>query len=302
MDNKFFTVLIVPEKVARVRRLQLPKKLLKIGGAIGIALFLFSIYLMVDYIGAKMKMGEFRRLREETKNQRIQIRQFASKIDDLEREMVRLRQFDTKLRIITNLEKPTKGTKALGIGGSSREMEESLLSPGIRQEALISRMHNELERLTDETSFQEQRFIELQELFENQRSLLASTPSIWPTRGWVTSGFGYRIHPFTGERRMHDGIDIANATGTPIIAPADGIVTFVGTEGNYGKMLLINHGYGLVTCYGHCSEIFVKPGQKVKRAEKVASIGNTGVSTGPHLHYEIRVNGVPVDPVNYLLD
>lgn len=302
MDNKFFTVLIVPEKVARVRRLQLPKRLLQIGVAIGIALFLFSIYLMVDYIGAKMKMGEFRRIREETKNQRIQIRQFASKIDDLEREMVRLRQFDTKLRIITNLEKPTKGAKAMGIGGSSREMEQSLLSPGIRQEALISRMHNELERLTDETSLQEQRFIELQELLENQRSLLASTPSIWPTRGWVTSGFGYRIYPFTGERRMHDGIDIANAIGTPIVAPADGIVTFVGTEGNYGKMLLINHGYGLVTCYGHCSEISAKPGQKVKRGEMVAAIGNTGVSTGPHLHYEIRVNGVPVDPENYLLD
>ncbi len=302
MDNKFFTVLIVPEKVARVRRLQLPKRLLQIGGAIGIALFLFSIYLMVDYIGAKMKMGEFRRLREETKNQRIQIRQFASKIDDLEREMVRLRQFDTKLRIITNLEKPTKGAKAMGIGGSSGEMEQSLLSPGIRQEQLISRMNHELETLKDETGFQEQRFIELHELLENQRSLLASTPSISPTWGWITSGFGYRVYPFTGEKKMHDGIDIATATGTPIVAPADGIVTFVGTEGTYGKMILINHGYGLVTAYGHCSEIFVNSGQKVKRAEKIAAVGNTGLSTGPHLHYEVRVNGVPVNPENYLLD
>ncbi len=302
MDNKFFTILIVPEKVAKVRRLQLPRRLLQISGALGIALFLFSIYLMVDYINAKNKMGEFRNLREEAKNQKIQIRQFASKIDDLEREMTRLRQFDTKLRIITNLEKPMRGAKGLGIGGSSRELEQSLLSPGIRQELLISRMNHELERLKDETSLQEQRFIELHELLENQRSLLASTPSVWPTRGWITSGFGYRIYPFTGEKKMHDGLDIATARGTTIIAPAEGIVTFVGTEGTYGKMLLVNHGYGLVTCYGHCSEIFVKPGQKVKRGEKIAAVGDTGISTGPHLHYEVRVNGVPVDPENYLLD
>ena len=302
MDNKFFTVLIVPEKVARVRRLQLPKRILQICGAIGIALFIFSIYLMVDYISAKKKMGELRSLREEAKNQKIQIRQFASKIGDLEREMVRLRQFDTKLRIITSLEKPKRGAEAMGIGGASSETEHSLLYPGIREELLISRMHHELDRLKGEASLQEQRSIELHEFLENQHSLLASTPSIWPTQGWVTSGFGYRIYPFTGEKKMHDGIDIANAIGTPIIAPADGIVTYVGTEGTYGKLLLINHGYGLVTCYGHCSKIFVKPGQKVKRGEQIATVGNTGISTGPHLHYEVRVNEVPVDPKNYLLN
>ncbi|UCD84192.1 MAG: M23 family metallopeptidase [Deltaproteobacteria bacterium] len=302
MDNKFFTILIVPEKVARVRRYKLPRRSLQIGGVLVTAIFVLSIYLMVDYIGAKKKIVELGNLRAQAKNQKIQIMQFASKIEDLEREMARLRQFDTKLRIITNLEQPTKGAKAMGIGGSSSETERSLISPWIKEELLVSRMHYELDRLKNEANVQEQRSIELREFLENQHSLLASTPSIWPTRGWITSGFGYRVYPFTGEKKMHDGLDIATAIGTPIIAPADGIVTYVGTEGTYGKMLLINHGYGLSTCYGHCSKIFVKPGQKVVRGEEIANVGNTGISTGPHLHYEVRVNGVPVNPENYLLN
>ncbi|MEK7828495.1 MAG: M23 family metallopeptidase, partial [Deltaproteobacteria bacterium] len=114
--------------------------------------------------------------------------------------------------------------------------------------------------------------------------------------------FGYRISPFTGLRQMHEGLDIANAVGTPVFAPADGIVSKVDRENGLGKTISINHGYGIVTRYGHFSDIYVHVGKRVKRGEKVAAVGNTGRSTGPHLHYEVLVNGINVNPEKYILN
>ena len=146
---------------------------------------------------------------------------------------------------------------------------------------------------------------ELTLLFErmaSQKDLLSATPSIRPAGGgWVSSGFGYRVDPFTGRRRMHKGLDFAAMTGTPIYAPADGVVSYSGREGGYGKIVSIDHGYGIVTRYAHNSRLLVKTGEKVKRWQKIAEVGSTGRSSGPHLHYEVRVNGVPVNPENYIL-
>jgi murein DD-endopeptidase MepM/ murein hydrolase activator NlpD len=132
--------------------------------------------------------------------------------------------------------------------------------------------------------------------------MLASTPSIWPVRGWVTSGFGKRLSPFTGRKNLHTGIDIATRHGTVVVAPADGVVTRVTTKYDMGKLVEIDHGYGILTRYGHNSEILVRPGQRVRRGQPIARVGNTGRSTGPHLHYEVRLNGVPVNPMRYIVD
>ena len=123
-----------------------------------------------------------------------------------------------------------------------------------------------------------------------------------PVRGWFTSKFGYRIDPFHGRPMMHNGIDIAAAHGTAVYAPADGVVSYVGFEQGYGKIISIDHGYGIVTRYGHNSKIFVQVGQKLKRRDVIAAVGTTGRSSGPHVHYEVRVHGVPVDPINYILE
>jgi murein DD-endopeptidase MepM/ murein hydrolase activator NlpD len=131
---------------------------------------------------------------------------------------------------------------------------------------------------------------------------LASTPSIWPTEGWVTSGYGYRISPFTGRRTFHAGIDIASDFGTRIVAPARGRVVFVGRKGSLGKTLKIDHGFGLRTFYGHAAEIHVERGQEIERGERIASVGSTGRSTGPHLHYSVEVNGRSVNPRNYIFE
>jgi len=135
-----------------------------------------------------------------------------------------------------------------------------------------------------------------------REQLLASTPSVWPTRGWVTSVFGGRDDPFTGGRVMHAGIDLAAAEGTQVVAPAAGTITFASENGSYGKFIAIDHGRGIVTQYGHLSRILVKVGDTVTRGQHIGAIGNTGRSTGPHLHYEVRLNGIPVNPRNYVLE
>ena len=132
--------------------------------------------------------------------------------------------------------------------------------------------------------------------------MLNSTPALQPVDGWITSGFGSRISPFNGLKIFHEGIDLAASTGTIIIAPADGIVTFAGVKPGYGNTLVIDHGYGYMTKYGHNSVHFVKSGDKVKRGDRIATVGNTGRSTGPHLHYEVQVNGIPQDPQVFILD
>jgi murein DD-endopeptidase MepM/ murein hydrolase activator NlpD len=131
---------------------------------------------------------------------------------------------------------------------------------------------------------------------------LASTPSIWPTEGWVTSGYGQRTSPFTGRRQFHSGIDVASRSGMPVVAPARGRVVFAGKKGPLGRTLILDHGYGVRTTYGHNGKLHVKRGQEVERGEKIAVVGNSGRSTGPHLHYAVQVDGRRVNPMNYILD
>lgn len=133
------------------------------------------------------------------------------------------------------------------------------------------------------------------------KDLIASVPSEWPAKGSVSSGFGQRPSPWTGKTEFHSGIDIANRHGTPIYAPGNGIVKFVGNEDGNGRSIVIDHGQGITTKYGHLSEIHVKKGDRVRKNQKIANVGNTGKSTNPHLHYELRVNNIPIDPRRLLL-
>jgi murein DD-endopeptidase MepM/ murein hydrolase activator NlpD len=135
-----------------------------------------------------------------------------------------------------------------------------------------------------------------------KKALLASLPSISPVRGWITSDFGKRVSPFTGEVSMHKGIDIASPVGTPIYAPADGVVIYSGPKAGFGNFIMIAHyGYGAVTRYGHNSQNMVQAGQSVKRGEQIASVGISGRTTGPHVHYEVWVNGQAVNPKKFIL-
>ncbi len=136
----------------------------------------------------------------------------------------------------------------------------------------------------------------------DKESLMRSTPTLMPARGWITSYYGPRHSPHTGRLRMHEGLDIGARTGTPILAPADGIITFSGKKMGFGNLIHIDHGYGIETIYAHAHTLVVEKGERIRRGEKIATVGSTGFSTGPHLHYEVRVNGTPVDPLFYILD
>ena len=163
-------------------------------------------------------------------------------------------------------------------------------------------MHHSLDNLNTEISVQIQDKAELHKFLQEQKSMLACTPSIWPVKGWVSSDFGYRKSPFTNLKEFHKGLDISARMKKPIIAPADGVVSTVGTSHNFGRYIHINHKYGLKTVYGHLAQSLVKKGQYVKRGQKIALLGNTGRTTGPHLHYEVHLNQVAMNPLRYILN
>ncbi|MFQ5586858.1 MAG: M23 family metallopeptidase [Thermodesulfobacteriota bacterium] len=301
MEKKRFTIVIMPQDPSKIRQIKVPINLCK--GAAAIAgLFIIGFTFMVyDYTTLRFKGRELNRLKKENIEQKIQLQEFSSKIGSLEAQMAKLRQFDKKLRIIANLENSNPSERLYGVGGPSPE-EDAATALSNKRDVLVQQMHSNLDQLNAEASTQEKSFTELQEHLMKQSSRLASTPSIWPARGWVASTFGYRTSPFTGLQQKHEGIDIANRLGTPIIAPANGVVIRIKREAGLGKNLTISHGRGIVTKYGHLSEILVKVGQRVKRGDKIATMGNTGRSTGPHLHYAVVVNGVNVNPFKYILN
>ncbi len=143
---------------------------------------------------------------------------------------------------------------------------------------------------------------QLDQFLLDKESFLNSTPTILPADGWITSYFGQRMSPWAGRLKMHEGLDVGAPYGTPVYAPADGIITFSGEKAGFGKFVQVDHGYGIETIYAHNQTLSVRSGQKVKRGTLLAAVGNTGHSTGPHLHYEVRVNGIAVDPLYFILD
>jgi murein DD-endopeptidase MepM/ murein hydrolase activator NlpD len=135
---------------------------------------------------------------------------------------------------------------------------------------------------------------------DRRQALAAATPSIWPTVGWVSSWFGHRPDPFTGDRGLHPALDISADKGSPVVVTADGVVESAEWNGNYGNLLVIDHGFGIKTKYGHLAGFVVKTGAKVRRGDRIGYVGATGRATGPHLHYEILANGQLIDPVWFL--
>lgn len=143
---------------------------------------------------------------------------------------------------------------------------------------------------------------QLDQALLDKESFLHSTPTLMPAKGWITSYYGHRMSPYSGKVKMHEGLDVGAPIGTSVFAPADGLVTFAGAKSGFGIIVQVDHGYGIETIFAHSQMARVKKGQKIKRGTVIAQVGNTGYSTGPHLHYEVRVNGTPVDPLYFILD
>ncbi len=268
-------------------------------------------YITYDYLHIKNHLNQTAELEkrlslqsDEIAVQRKQIQTFAQKINRLKSEVVALNDFGKKIRTIANLEneKNKDQTGFFGIGGPLSEDLDPDLALEKEHRELIREMHEQTKQIKLAVGYQETDFESLMKSLQDHINLLASTPTIRPTTGWISSSFGYRKSPFTGLREMHKGLDIATRNGTPVKAPGDGKVTFSGKKGLLGKTVIIDHGHGMVTRYGHLNKIFKKRGESVKRGDIIAEVGNTGRTTGPHLHYEVHLNGVPVNPANYIMN
>ena len=293
--------MFLPGPNAKVRTLSISKSVIKSALLSVAAVIFLSFYLIYEYNDVKDKVWELQSMREELMQQKAQVQNFALNILDYKRQMFLLRDLDTKLRRAVSLGPRDKAQQVLGIGGPDELGLQNLTSMGEKkQDEALKEMHQELTQLKGAASKQEASLQMLIEYFEDKRSLYASTPLVWPVRGWVTSPFGKRTSPFTGIPAFHEGLDIAAQTGTPVVAPADGFVHKAGFSPGYGNMVEISHGYGIKTVFGHNSRLNVKVGQKVKRGDVISYVGDTGSSTGPHLHYEVRLNGLPVNPKKYL--
>jgi len=299
--KEYFTFMFLPGPNERVRTLSISKSALKTALLSVVAVVILSLYLVYEYNEAQDKVWELQSVREELMQQKAQVQSFALNLLDYKRQMFLLRDLDTKLRRVVSLGPRDRAQQALGIGGPDELGLQNLTQMGeMKQEEALKEMHQELSQLKGAATRQETSLQMLIEYFEDKRSLYASTPSIWPVRGWVTSPFGPRTSPFSGIPTFHEGMDIAAQTGTPVIAPADGVVVKAEFSPGYGNMVEISHGYGLKTIFGHNSRLNVKAGQQVRRGDVISYVGDTGSSTGPHLHYEVRLNGLPVNPVKYL--
>jgi murein DD-endopeptidase MepM/ murein hydrolase activator NlpD len=298
--TKHYTVLVVSDHSQAVRTFRIDRAWTRKARWIAGGAAFFAAVTFGHYFSLLGRAAENRILKEENAQLRSQILLVQEKVAHISSTLDRVERFDAKLRnAVTQLQDPDR---KLAVGPVSAVIPSGIGGPPPASQESASTLPDRLALLEREASRQETSLGQLQEYFDDQRSLLASTPSLWPARGWVTSDFGSRLDPYTAARVMHRGMDIATPHGHPVLAPSDGTVVFAGTENGYGKVLVVDHGYGVKTRYGHLSEFFVKAGERVKRGSRIAAVGSTGRSTGPHLHYEVRVNGLPANPRKFILE
>jgi murein DD-endopeptidase MepM/ murein hydrolase activator NlpD len=299
MAKRFYTVLILPDATSPARKFHITKTIVTAVSCVTAVSVLAFAFFLYQYVNLNVRMLELKQLRQGASDRNF----LAAKVGQLEGELTRLRELDRKLRVVAGLDAGDEQGARLAQGGAETLSRTALLD-AVRKETgrLADWVTRDLEALGHEITSRERSFRELKDLLEAKRSVLASTPTVWPVKGLITAGYGYRVSPFTGQREMHEGLDIAAPHGTPILATANGVVSFVGSLAAFGNVVFINHGHGFTTFYAHTSSIRVKEGQQVKRGQIVASVGTSGRTTGPHVHYEVQVNGATVNPLKYIVD
>lgn len=300
MSKNFYTLLILPKKNSSAKKVSLSSTAVTGVSIFVMGLILFVMYLSYDYIHIRREQAELNRLKQKTVEQKQQIEGLVARVETFAQKMEELKQFDKKIRIMANLEKGRAKEQILGIGGPASEENRLRSQVAADDKALIQGAHKRVDRLMDEAISREASFSALLAQLKEKKSLLAMTPSIWPVVGWVTSEFGRRVNPFGGDGEFHRGMDISTKMGRPIQVPADGVVTEVAYHQDVGQMIQIDHGHGVSTYYAHLSKAEVRAGAVVKRGDRIGYVGNTGRSTGPHLHYGVLMNGVFVNPRKYL--
>ncbi len=293
------TIVFIPHHGGKTVSLRVPQWFLVCLACFGGFLLLGLGLVTTGYVNKFVDISMLQKLQVENRILRTRLDEFAAKAGDLHNQMAAFVNFDSKVRMMSGLQTIDPDIRQVGIGGGKQTELPGEIS--VKTASSIREVGDDLDRLTREAKLQNESFQELSRTLQQRQEMWDHMPSIQPTPGWIISDFGYRRDPLTGEMRMHEGIDIAAPGGTIIVAPASGVVKFVGSRGNYGLCLEVDHGYGIMTRFAHCSLIRVSQGASVSRGQVVALVGSTGRTTGPHLHYEVISNDKANDPVSYIL-
>ncbi|MDR4464776.1 MAG: M23 family metallopeptidase [Nitrospira sp.] len=335
-DGDSYTIVIFRGSTAKPLRFSFSRKLLRRLMVCAGFLALIDLAVVSHYIVRTGEVWELASFRSEAMSAREQTAAFTTAIDDLKKRIGAMNEVNQRLRVMLGIEVPKSGDMVNGRGGEEVPiLEEGALPshnennstsigsiPGGPQDGVegtdqhlavgiapskshleaVASVKDGLDWLERAATAQERLLSELSEAAEQRSTRWASTPSIWPVKGWVTSGFGPRISPFTEKPAWHDGLDIGAAPNTPVRAPAQGRITSTGYDPKLGNMVRVDHGYGVETLYGHLAKAVVKEGQRVERGDVIALVGSSGLSTGPHLHYMVKVNGQALDPRKYILE
>ncbi|MGB9857317.1 MAG: peptidoglycan DD-metalloendopeptidase family protein [Dictyoglomaceae bacterium] len=286
--NKFFTLMIIPHDSSRLRTHKIHITTIAVIIVIIVGIITGSLVLYKISSTKFTKVKHLEVLEEITEQQKVQLKE----LDNLRKKIKELEDIEKKLKQI------------LGIKGEIPTPKEKISATPLNLKTYkdletfdTQRKILEMKAILEE---KEEALAYIEKEINRRKSLLAVTPSRWPTFGLITSGYGWRIHPIFRRKAFHEGIDIVSFWGAPVYATADGFVTYAGWKSGYGKIIEINHGRGISTAYAHLSSIRVKVGSYVKKGQLIGLVGSTGTSIGPHLHYEVRKNGVAVNPVPYL--
>ena len=291
--------MVVPEGTGASRAVQVSQSVLKLG-AVGLCLFvLLALVLGFATVSRSVDMSRAARLEVENRELATRLGQLNARISTLSDTLGQITQRDARIRLLANLEPTSPQVLQAGIGGPAPASTGAPKSELVRQAGEVTVDLDALIRRANLLAFS---FEEAADSLSSHRDRLAALPSILPTQGWLTSAFSsMREHPILHVARPHEGIDVVAPMGAPIEAPAAGVVVSAGWETGYGYSVTLDHGYGIQTKFAHASKLLVHAGQHVERGQRIALVGNTGLATGPHLHYEVHVRGQPVDPLKYVL-
>ena len=319
-----YTVIIFRGARANPLRLKIRKTIVRNVVIGGICLLLVQFGVLTHYFFQRSQLNELDGIRSELSTSRERTSTFAGEVDGMKKRMVSLERLNRKLQTMFGLESdeieglqesiPGQGGEEIPFESSSREIDGGTLHQDDPDEKdggtshrtadqQISAVASGLTWLKSHAKVEKKILDHLAMTVNKRAKRWASTPSIWPVKGHITSRFGPRVSPFTGKKALHAGLDIGAPRGTPVYAPASGKVVVAAYDARMGKFVRIDHGFGIETTYGHLSKIHVKYGMKVNRGDPIGLVGSTGkFSTGPHLHYQVAVNDRVVNPVQYILD
>ena len=298
MSKKRLSILIIPPSTDRVRQYSVPQWIVRACmAAVATIIVGFISSLGIATYGIN-KATENQDQAAENAELRAALTGMTADVKVLREQLARLEAAEQKVRAVFGFPEVSADERALGVGGSTPQPNVYLSE----STELTYAVESEIDRLLHRASFERENFESVFSALLDQKQRLDHTPSTYPVNGVLMRGFGIKSDPFTGKMRPHHGLDLAAPTGTPVYSPAYGKVILREHQTQYGNTVVLDHGYGVETVYGHMSKFAVKMGQTVRRGEIIGYVGTSGYSTGPHLHYEVHANGRPQNPMDYVYD